>query len=149
MTGINDNIKKLANINEDACNFYAKATEKAEDAELRKTFQGLELMHKNVVNNLQSYIRATGEDTSVDETVVGNMYEFWGQLMASISNDVDLTLVKNLEEAEDRCLHFVEDIISDENTPQEAKLALQNEYDALKKSHDFMRDLKENMKDAA
>lgn len=148
MSDINKELKKLANINEDACEFYEEAREKAENPQLKKTFRNLESLHKAVVINLQDHIRKNGGNPETKETMVGEAKEFWGTLMASISNDVDQTLVTHLEEAEDRCLNKIKDIMKNKDIPASTKAFLQSEYQALQKSHDYVKALKDCMKAA-
>lgn len=148
MLKVNKELQKLANINEDACEFYEEAQDKAEDPQIKATFQNLESLHKAVVVNLQQHIRENGGEPDTDETMVGEAREFWGKLMASMSNDVDETLVKHLEETEDRCLHKIEDIMENDEISIATKTVLQNERAALQKSHDYMKALKEIMKAA-
>lgn len=141
-------ISKLINMNEDACEFYESAQEKAESPQMEKTFSELESLHKSVVVNLQNYLRTKGKDVEAQETASGQIRQFWGELMANISNDVDETLVKHLEEAEDRCLHSVQNIMEHDDIPVSTKTMLQKEYNALRKSHDYMKALKDCMKAA-
>lgn len=148
MSNINREIQKLANINEDACEFYQEARDKAENPQLQTTFRNLESLHKTVVINLQEHLRSNGADVDTDETLEGEVREFWGKLMSSISNDVDETLVKHLEEAEDRCLHKIQDIMNDEDISESQKAILTKEQMALRKSHDYMKALKDMMKAA-
>jgi uncharacterized protein (TIGR02284 family) len=148
MSDINSDLQKLANINEDACEFYEEASEKAENSQFKTTFKNLESLHKSVVVNLQEHIRANGGKPDTEETFEGAAREFWGKLMASISNDVDETLVTHLEEAEDRCLHKVQDIMDSDDIPATTKTMLQNEHQALRKSHDYMKALKDSLKAA-
>lgn len=146
---INNQLKKLACINEDACEFYESAQEKVESEKLKTTFRDLENLHKNIVINLQQQIRSNGGNSNdIDETIMGEAREFWTNLMTHISNDVDKTLVKNLEEAEDRCLHSMEKTMKNDDIPAETKMVLRNGYQALQKSHDYMKALKDYMKAA-
>lgn len=144
----NKELCKLININEDACEFYESAQEKAEDPQLKRTFANLESLHKGVITNLQNCVRANGGDPDAEETFAGQTQKFWGELMADISNDVDATLVKHLEEAEDRCLHSIEDAIKSDDVAPSTKMTLQRELSALRKSHDYMKSLKDVMKAA-
>jgi uncharacterized protein (TIGR02284 family) len=145
----NKELSSLININEDACEFYEYAQEKAEDPEIKKTFRDLEGIHKNVVITLQQRVRTNGGTSDAGETIMGQAQKLWGELMASISNDVDETLVVQLEEAEDRCLHSMEDAIASDHVTSATRAALQEELNSLRKSHDYMKTLKENMKNAA
>lgn len=149
MTKENDELSTLVNINEDACEFYEYAQKKAEDAQVKSAFRNLENLHKNVVNNLQKQIRANGGDSEAKETMTGQVRRWWGELMASVSNDVDETLVNHLEEAEDRCLHSMEDAIQGENLSASTREILQSELTTLRKTHDYMKVLKDTMQQNA
>lgn len=142
MSDTNKELQTLANINEDACEFYKEARQKAESPELQSTFRELEKLHKDVVISLQDHIRANGGKPDTNETLAGEIRGFWGKMMASISNDVDATLIKHLEEAEDRCLHKMQDIMEARDVPAATKNMLQGEYRNLRKSHDYMKTLK-------
>ena len=148
MTSINKELQKLANINEDACEFYEEAQKKTTSSGLQITFGNLENLHKSVVTNLHTYLRSNNEEPNTDETFEGEVREFWGKLMTFISNDIDATLITHLEEAEDRCLHKIEDIMNDDDTPARIKTLLQDEFEVLQKSHDYMKDLKDTVKAA-
>jgi uncharacterized protein (TIGR02284 family) len=145
----NKELGKLICINQDAAEFYETAQDKAESPQMKKTFASLQSLHNDVITNLQNVVRSNGGDPEADETFVGGMQKFFGELETKISNDVDETLVKHLEEAEDRCLHSIKDAISNDNISPSTKTALQSELDALQKSHDYMKVLKDCMKDAA
>lgn len=144
----NNELHKLVNINKDACSFYESASKEAQNAEIKQNFRKLEELHQDVMVNIQSRIRSNGGQAQADETIIGKTYQFWAELMAKVSNDVDETLVKHLEEAEDRCLHSMQDAINDDDIRPETKLALQNELQTLRKTHDYMKALKDAMKAA-
>ena len=144
----NKELCKIININEDACEFYESAQEKVENPQLKTTLSNLENLHKDVIVNLQNHVRANGGNPDADETLAGQTRQFWGELMAKISNDVDETLVKHLEEAEDRCLHSIQEAVESDDMSISTKSILRNEMSALQKSHDYMKALKESMKAA-
>ena len=144
----NNELHKLVNINKDACSFYESAAKEVQSAQIKQSFRKLEELHRDVMTNIQSRIRANGGKAEADETIIGKTHQFWGELMAKVSNDADETLVKHLEEAEDRCLHSMQDAIKDDDVGPETKLALQNELQTLRKTHDYMKALKDAMKAA-
>lgn len=144
----NNELHKLANINKDACEFYNSAAQEVESAEIKQTFSKLEDLHRQVMTNLQNQIRINGGNPEADETLIGKGAQFWGELMAKVSNDADATLVKHLEEAEDRCLHSMQDAMKDADIRPATKAALQNDMETLRKTHDYMKALKDAMKAA-
>ncbi|MBK84424.1 MAG: hypothetical protein CMD81_11395 [Gammaproteobacteria bacterium] len=138
-------VSNLIDINNDACEFYKKAEEKVEDQHLRSEFVGLRQLHSNVVTKLQSEIASRNvkpEDIQPSETVAGKANRYFGELMAAITPDTDARFISRLEEAEDRCLHSMEDVVKNQDISSELKTVLMNQYDELKKSHDHMRTLK-------
>ena len=148
MSNDNKELSKLININEDAAEFYETAQEKVENPRFKTTFSQLESLHKGVIANLQSHAVAIGGSPEADETFVGQVQQFWGGLMANISNDVDEALVSHLEEAEDRCIHSIKDAMDNEDITPSTKAALQKEMQTLQQSHDYMKALKESLQAA-
>lgn len=144
----NKELCKLIDINTDACDFYESAQEKAENPKMRTVFGNLENLHKNVIISLQQKVRSNGGDPEADETFTGKAALFFGNLATKISNDVDETLVKHLEEAEDRCLHSIEDAMKNKDITASTKALLQDELVSLRRSHDYMKSLKDQMKAA-
>lgn len=140
-------LNHLIDINRDACDFYKSAAEKADDTNLAQTFTNLERLHSTVESDLRRVIRENGGKSDADGSVVGASARFFGELAAKISNDTDATLVSHLEEAEDRCLHSIEDAMKKDIRP-DVKTVLLNELSTLRKTHDYMKALKDSMKAA-
>ncbi len=144
----NKEISKLININEDACEFYESAVGRAENPTIKKTFRDLEKLHRGVISTLESHVHANGGQADPAQTLTGQVQKFWGELIASISNDVDETLVSHLEEAEDRCLHTMQNVLKNEKISPSGRLLLQNQLQSLQQSHDYMKTLKDALKAA-
>lgn len=144
----NKELSKLVNINKDASEFYNKAANDVENDNLRTTLIGLKNLHEDVVTNIQKRIQENGGEADAKETLTGQTAQLWAKLAEAVTNDVDKTLVSQLEEAEDRCLHSIQDIIDDEDVTPATKNFLQSEKQALQKSHDYMKSLKDSMKAA-
>ncbi|MGN7438380.1 MAG: PA2169 family four-helix-bundle protein [Alcanivorax sp.] len=145
----NKELQKLANINKDASEFYHEAHDEVESNALKKTFLDLEQLHRDVYQTIHGKILANGGTSEAEETVVGKAQETFGILMSKISSNPDKTLVTHLEEAEDRCLHSMEDAVANDVFLPETKTMLAGELNALKKSHDYMKAIKDSIKDAA
>lgn len=143
----NKEITKLMNINEDAAEFYESAQEKSDNAQMKTTFKNLENLHESVVSNLAQIIRTNGGEPDADETIEGSVRQFFGELHAMVSSEVNETLVTHLEEAEDRCLHSMQDAMNSDDITETTKVALRKELTTLQKSHDYMKALKDSMKE--
>ncbi len=139
-------LNQLADINKDACEFYEDASEKVSSPKLKQTFRDLESLHRHVMTDLQSVIIRNGGDAEADETMRGQWAQFWGELKAKVSNDMDATLVSELEEAEDRCLHSMEEALQSVDLSEPTRERLQKDMRSLKRSHDYMKSLQDIMK---
>jgi uncharacterized protein (TIGR02284 family) len=135
---------KIININEDACEFYKSAQEKTDNPDMKKIFKNFENLHNEVIVNLQDYVRENGDDPEAENTFTGQVSEMWGRMKATLSNDVDESLIASLEEAEDRCIHSIDEAIQDGNVSPSARAALKREQGNLHKSHDYMKIMKDN-----
>lgn len=139
----NKQLNTLININKDAYTFYNTAQKKVENPELRNTFSQLETLHRNVASHVQERIIGNGGKVEASETVMGQINQFWGELVANISNDVDETFISSLEEAEDRCLEAIEETLKSEDVSAQTKTVLRKELKTLEASHNYMKSLKE------
>lgn len=140
-------INHLIEINYDACKFYQDAAAQAENPKFVQTFGNLEHLHRNVVEELSRLMAEQGIHTDIEGSLKGAGARLFGELAAKISNDTDETLVSHLEEAEDRCLHSMEDAVKKDIRP-DVKATLLSELSTLRKTHDYMKSLKDSMKAA-
>lgn len=139
-------LNHLVDINLDASSFYRSAAERAQSPNIEQTFTDLERLHKNIVENLEKRIIDTGAIPEHDGTIAGRTAQFFGELMSKVSRDVDETLVKHLEEAEDRCLLSIQEAMEEDEIHPDTKAYLLDEMSALQKSHNYMKSLKEYMR---
>lgn len=139
-------LNHLVDINRDACDFYSSAMTRLEDASLANTFRELESMHSNVITVLNRRIVENGGEADADGTLAGKGARMFGEIMAKMSGDPDETLISYLEEAEDRCLHSLEDAIDEDDISVETRALLSTELGVLKRTHDHMKSLKEIMR---
>lgn len=144
----NKALGELIGINQDACSFYQSAAKKVDNTQLSRTFNDLENLHASVAASLSRQIVQNGGKVDEEGTMSGKAAQWFGEVMAKVSNDADETLVSHLEEAEDRCLHHMEDAIKDDDIRTQTKSLLTAELTSLKRSHDYMRNLKQFMKAA-
>lgn len=139
-------VAKLIDINKDACTFYKEAKDKVETNGLQNKFQELCDLHSGVVNKLQSELMAKGanqKDVEASETVAGKANRYFGELLAALTPDADEKFIARLEEAEDRCLHSMQDAVTNPDISTDIKPCLRGQLVDLQKSHDYMKSLKE------
>lgn len=140
---------KIISLNKDASDFYHDAHQKAKSPTVQKIFKDYEDLHQGVIVNLQNYVRQNGGDPEAENTLSGNVNEMWGNLKASMTSNVDKSLIESLEEAEDRCIHSIDEAIANDDLSPAARTALKKEQKMLHKSHDYMKIMKDNVNAAA
>lgn len=143
-------LSKLIDVNEDACEFYDTACGKVSDRHLKSTFLNLKAVHKGIVVNLQTYLnsRPNTGDTAANQTMIGQAKQLWGEIAARIGSHTDEIFVTHLEEAEDRCLHTMEDALESEDMNPDVKRFLGQELATLKEAHDYVKLLKQHIQAA-
>lgn len=138
-------LSMLVDINQDACTFYKSALDRVQNPKLERSFSDLQKLHNSVVVDLEKQIRANGGTPDRDGTLAGKSARIFGEIIASVSTNVDETLVKRLEEAEDRCLHSMRDALDERNMQANTRALLVSELGTLQRSHDYMKALKDSM----
>ena len=144
----NQELAKLVDINSEAVDFYNAAQDKVESLKLKETFKDLELIHGNTVRRLKTVMSQKAQSEQEYEPLItfkGTTNRMFGTLKASISQNPDAELVKHLEEAEDQCLHSVEDALKRKEISDEVRHLLVSELEALRKSHEHMRFMKQTL----
>ena len=136
-------MQNLINICEDAREFYTDAIQQTSDPEMKRLCQQMADIRKGIIIDLRAFARQ--HDISVEEaseTFGGQVNKFLGEHIAKWSDNTDEALIVYLEEAEDRCLHSFEDAANDNDLSLEARQLINQELASLKKTHDYMKELK-------
>ena len=149
MSHTENTIQNLVNICEDAREFYTDAVTQTKDPEMKRLCRQMADIRKGIIIDLRAFARQN--DLKIDEpkeTLGGQVNKFLGENIAKISDNTDEALIVYLEEAEDRCLHSFEDASNDNDLSPEARRLVSEELASLKKTHDYMKELKVAMKAA-
>jgi uncharacterized protein (TIGR02284 family) len=143
-------LQNLVNINKDASTFYNQAFNITKTPSMRSLFSNLESMHRaSMMSCIEHMKTLVDDDIESDETVVGKTQQMFGKLVAKTSNDTDEALIVYLEEAEDRCLKAAKNLAQKDDLSASTELLAKSELSRLRKTHDYMKSLKEEVKKAA
>ena len=148
MNPSNDKLNDLVSIARDGKDFYEHAATKVSDPELKSLFSTLALIKAQIVSELSSEIRATGDKPSQSGTLVGEISKLYGELRA-LAGSKDYAYVAQLEQAEDRLLKAFDDVRLDKDISPHALTVLTRLGPEIRKCHDLMRTRKQAMKKAA
>tara|TARA_B100001750_G_scaffold235712_1_gene238597 strand:- start:2398 stop:2850 length:453 start_codon:yes stop_codon:yes gene_type:complete len=143
-------LQNLINICEDAREFYSDAIDQTSDPEMKRLCRQMADIRKGIIIDLRAYARQN--DLKLDEasnTIGGQVNKFLGEHIAKWSDNTDEALIVYLEEAEDRCLHSFQEASNDDDLPLEARRLITEELTSLQKTHDYMKELKMALKNAA
>ena len=143
MSDTENTLSHLIDVCEDARVFYKEATAQTKDPEMKRLFTQMMNIRFGIIMDLREYMRNHDmQPENPDETFKGKINKFLGENIAKISDNTDEALITYLEEAEDNCLHSFKDAANDNDLSVEARALLNEELSVLKKTHDYMRDLK-------
>lgn len=137
-------LNDVVSIMRDGVTFYNDAIEQVDNPGLNSVFRRYRDAKQELVTDLSSAVSLRGEDPEDSGTTVGTFREGYAKLKASLGN-TDKAFVDELEEHEDHALHKVQDLLEDDGTPTEAKAVLNRVYPEIKKLHDDMANIKENI----
>jgi uncharacterized protein (TIGR02284 family) len=148
-TDQNKVLSHLIDVCVDAKNFYDSAAEKADDAYVEGVFHEMASIRSNIIVDLKAYVNSHGgrvESGTLENggTLSGKTSQFFGELLADVTPNVDKTLVDRLEEAEDRSLDEFRKAI-DKDIPAEAKALVSEQLSTLRETHDNMKQLKDRL----
>lgn len=139
-------LKKLdnaINYNKDAIAFYNKAKEDVVDPDLSHTFDRLAKIHESVLTRLDVLLhKAQPSSGKARETLVGASNRLFGKLLARFSKNPDEMLIKRLEDAEDRCLESLKELLEEKSMTDDTRTILRTEYEKIQATHTQMRAVK-------
>lgn len=143
-------LQNLIDICQDARTFYSDASEKTSDPSMKRLFGQMIDVRNGVIIDLRAHMREKGmEIEQPSETFGGKVNKFVGETVADWSDNTDEALITYLEEAEDRCLHSFQDARKDDDLSADTQTLVARELDSLKRTHDYMKELKDAMARAA
>ena len=144
MTDLIPTLHDLAQICCDGEAFYKDASEKMCDPDLRAAVLEVSRVRGGLCRDFEAILRARGEEPRGSGTLYGTLHRLYTDLRARFAKDGDQIYVIELEEAEDRMLHAMEEaIVSLE--PQEGRAVLRSYMPAARAAHERMRQLKHRL----
>lgn len=136
-------LQELAQLAQDAKDFYDAAAKAVANPELRDEFARLADAKLKLIAVLAGHIKARGELPERVGTLAGGMRQLYGEILAALTRKdrEAYTYAAQLEEAEDRLLRRFEEALAEIESPmlREQLLPL---LPRLKRSHEQMQRLK-------
>ncbi|MGH8212548.1 MAG: PA2169 family four-helix-bundle protein [Rhodanobacteraceae bacterium] len=148
MTDLIPTLQEIAQICCDGNAFYAAAAEKMRDSGLRQAVQEVGRIRGALCRDIHVRLRENGEQPGGTGTFYGTLHKLYADLRARFAEDGDRVYVAELEEAEDRLLHSLEEAILTVE-PAEARAVLRQYMPAARAAHERMRALKQGLASVA
>lgn len=140
-------LNDLINRCEDAREFYTSAARRAKNRKLKDTFRKMASTYESVIINLKEHANSLASEIEEGGTITGRASNIFKLLKARIG-DTDLTLVRELEAAEDKTRADFLDALS-RNPPEATRNIVERQLRILVETHDHIRNLKERLKNVA
>lgn len=146
--------KTAASLNEliavlnDGVEFFNDAAQRTVQPEYRNLFGRLAATKQAIADHLRAEVAQQGEAPVASGTLVGSLHQAYAELRARLSSHPDAQYVSQLEECEDRQLHAFEDALTLSDQARVRQIA-QNYLPVVRRMHNEMRELKQQVKSAA
>jgi len=136
-------LNKLAQANLDSYAGFMAAAEEVNDQPLRELFNDIATERKKQADRLKGLIAAEGETPPDDSpSAIAKMHHWWLKARTKVSSDDAKAVLEEAERGEDRIKAAYEDTL-EEVAGSGATDVLNDQYAAVKRQHDRIRDLRD------
>lgn len=135
-------LNDLIRINNDRIEGYQKAIEdtREEDVDLRNTFNRMADESRNYKMELTEQVRRAGGEPTSQATAPGKIYRVWMDLKSAVTGHGRESVLELCEFGEDAAQKAYDKALDvDEGVPLDVKTLIKNQKDALKSSHDTIK----------
>tara|TARA_R110000772_G_scaffold87795_4_gene182760 strand:+ start:3314 stop:3760 length:447 start_codon:yes stop_codon:yes gene_type:complete len=140
-------LNDLVNRCEDAKEFYTSAARQTKNEELKNTFMKMASTRESIIINLKSHANSLASELDDGGTFSGQASNIFKLLKARLG-DTDVSLVKELEAAENKTLDdFRQALESD--PPEATRQLIERQLRILTQTHNHMKNMKEKLKKVA
>lgn len=139
-------LHEIAQICCDGEEFYRHAAERMQDSELREAVREVGRIRGDLCRDIHAWLRGKGAESS-GGTFYGSLHQLYTELRARFAKNGDHIYVAELEEAEDRLLHSLEEAMLTVEPP-EARAVLRQYMPAARAAHERMRRLKTGLNES-
>lgn len=139
-----ETVNDLIEINNDRVEGYKRAGEETNDTHLHNLFTQMIMQSEGFLKELRQLVINEGEKPSDGTTIRGKIYRAWMEVKATFSGNDRQTVLNSCEFGEDAAQRAYDSALEDEDLTTEARLLIQQQKSALKKSHDSIKELRDH-----
>ena len=142
-TSISSVLNDLIETCKDGQKGFQHATENVKEPRLRQLFQRLALQRGQFATQLQTLVRALGEDAETSGSAAGAMHRGWIDLKSAISSNDEKAILAECERGEDSAVAQYRSALECE-LPSDIRAVVISQSGAVKESHDEIKALRDS-----
>jgi uncharacterized protein (TIGR02284 family) len=127
---------------------FRTCAEHVKSTQLREIFTSRADDCRRGATELQSLITRLGGDADKGSSVSGTIHRGWVNLKGMLTGDSDQAALNECERGEDAALGRYRDAIK-KALPEDIALVVQRQYEGVKRNHDQIRSLRDQMRSTA
>jgi uncharacterized protein (TIGR02284 family) len=135
-------LNDLIRINNDRVEGYEKAVKdtREQDTDLRNMFNRMADESRNYTRELTEQVQRAGGEPASDATVPGKIYRVWMDVKSSVTGHGRESVLELCEFGEDAAQKaYKKALEADENVSSDVQSLIRNQQEALKSSHDTIK----------
>ena len=143
-----DTLNKLIATCKDGEYGFRTSAEHVKSAQLRQVFSSRAEECQRGASELQALVTRLGGDADTGSSATGTLHRGWVKVKEAMSGDSDVAALEECERGEDAALERYRDAVK-EDLPSDIAAIVQRQYEGVKRNHDQVRTLRDQMRSAA
>ena len=143
-----DTLNKLIATCKDGEYGFRTSAEHVKSAQLRQVFSSRAEECQRGASELQALVTRLGGDADTGSSATGTLHRGWVKLKEAVSGDSDVAALEECERGEDAALERYRDAVK-QDLPPDIAAVVQRQYEGVKRNHDQVRTLRDQMRSAA
>jgi uncharacterized protein (TIGR02284 family) len=127
---------------------FRTSAEHVKSAQLRQAFSSRADECRQGASELQSLVTRLGGDAKTGSSATGTLHRGWVKVKEAVSGDSDLAALEECERGEDAALERYRGAIK-KDLPADIATIVQRQYEGVKRNHDQIRSLRDQMRSTA
>ena len=127
---------------------FRTCAEHVKSAQLRQVFTSRADECRQGATELQALVTRLGGKADTSSSVTGTLHRGWVNLKALMTGDSDQAALNECERGEDAALARYRDAIK-KSLPDDVAAVVQRQYEGVKRNHDQIRTLRDQMRSTA
>ena len=143
-----DELNTLIETCKDGEQGFRTCAEHTKSAQLKQTFLARAGECQKGASELQAIVTRLGGKADTGSSATGKLHHVWVDVKSALTGNDDQAILNECERGEDAALDRYRDAIK-KSLPDEIALVVQRQYEGVKRNHDQIRTLRDQMRSTA